>query len=176
MWSYGISAIVVIWLNANLFEIYNEFSSNKVLRETAVNLGEQIASKSRDSVIIAHSVGVIDSTIALNDEQAMRRIERQIRKIDSLVNAQSFSMIRWNTPTGTSLEMKNFVGAAASIGNAVWHNLLGWLGMTLLVGLGAPFWYDLLKTLVGIKTRLRGTREQSSDDPNREQGQQQKSS
>jgi hypothetical protein len=33
--------------------------------------------------------------------------------------------------------------------------ILGWLAMTLLVSLGAPFWYDLLKTLMGIKDYLK---------------------
>ena len=33
--------------------------------------------------------------------------------------------------------------------------ILGWLGMTLLVSLGAPFWYDILKTVMGIKDKLK---------------------
>jgi len=38
----------------------------------------------------------------------------------------------------------------------VWiRAILGWLAMTLLVSLGAPFWYDFLKTVMGIKERMK---------------------
>jgi putative Mn2+ efflux pump MntP len=34
-------------------------------------------------------------------------------------------------------------------------SLLGWFGMTLLVSLGAPFWYDFLKTVMGFKNSFK---------------------
>jgi hypothetical protein len=37
--------------------------------------------------------------------------------------------------------------------------IFGWLGMILLVSLGAPFWYDLLKALFGVKNLLQKKRE-----------------
>jgi hypothetical protein len=35
MWSYVLSLVVVVGLNANLFDIYKEFSNNRALRESA---------------------------------------------------------------------------------------------------------------------------------------------
>ena len=36
-----------------------------------------------------------------------------------------------------------------------WELLLGWMVMALLVSLGAPFWYDFLKTVMGVKDKLK---------------------
>lgn len=35
------------------------------------------------------------------------------------------------------------------------RNWIGWFAMTLLVSLGAPFWYDFLKSMMGIKDKLK---------------------
>ena len=39
------------------------------------------------------------------------------------------------------------------------RTLLGWLIMTLLLSLGAPFWHDALESLFGVKNLLRRTNE-----------------
>jgi hypothetical protein len=149
MWAYILSGLVVLWLNANLFEVYREFSTNKVLRELAVTFGERLASTPRDSLVVASSREGMQSA-QISDSAAIAGIQANIRRIDALVNAQSFSMMRWNTPSGTPLPT-----SVATLWNAISRNFFGWIGMTLLVGLGAPFWYDVLRTLVGVKERLR---------------------
>lgn len=151
MWAYILSGLVVLWLNANLFEIYREFSTNKVLRQLAVTLGERLASTPRDSLIVVSTAEGTQIAQQVADSAALAAIQANIKRIDALVNAQSFSIMRWNTPSGTPLPT-----GFATLWDALVRNILGWLGMTLLVGLGAPFWYDLLKTLVGVKERLRG--------------------
>lgn len=150
MWAYILSGLVVLWLNANLFEIYREFSTNKVLRQLAVTLGERLASTPRDSLIVVASPEGTQVAQQVSDSAALAAIQANIRRIDALVNAQSFSMMRWNTPSGTHLPT-----SVATLWDALTRNFFGWTGMTLLVGLGAPFWYDVLRTLVGVKERLR---------------------
>ncbi|HXF99848.1 MAG TPA: hypothetical protein VNL69_03640, partial [Bacteroidota bacterium] len=73
---------------------------------------------------------------------------------------QSFAVMRWNTPSGTPLP-----SSLTTLWDALKRNFFGWLGMTLLVGLGAPFWYDILRTLVGVKERLRSRPEVRSEAP-----------
>lgn len=162
-WAFVLSAIVVVWLNANLFEIYREFSTNKVLRETAVRLGERFASTPRDSLIVMSTPSGEQVPTYIADSAAFALIGSHIKRIDSLVNAQSFTMMRWNSPTGTLLPT-----SVATLWEAITRNFFGWIAMTLLVGLGAPFWYDVLRTLVGVKERLRARSSGgSSDEPAR---------
>jgi len=149
-WAFVLSALVVVWLNANLFEIYREFSTNKVLRETAVRLGERFASTPRESLLVISTAGGEQVAHHVADSAAFALIGSHIKRIDSLVNAQSFTMMRSNAPTGTPLP-----ASIAALWDALRRNFFGWLGMTLLVGLGSPFWYDVLRTLVGVKERLR---------------------
>jgi hypothetical protein len=151
MWAFILSGLVVLWLNANLFEIHREFSTNKVLRELAVRVGERLTTTPRDSLIVVTSPeGQAVQHVA--DSASLTVIQANIRRIDSLVYGQSFSIMRWNTPSGTPLPT-----SIATLWDAIRRNFFGWIGMTLLVGLGAPFWYDILRTLVGVKERLRGS-------------------
>jgi PAS domain-containing protein len=39
-------------------------------------------------------------------------------------------------------------------GDLVWENVVGVLGMALLLSLGAPFWYNALKNLAGLRDQL----------------------
>lgn len=153
MWAFILSALVVVWLNANLFEIYREFSTNKVLRDMAVRVGERLAATPRDSLIIVRAdEGQVVQHVA--DSAALAALQANVKRIDSLVYSQSFAIMRWDVPNGTPVPK-----SLTMIWNALARNFFGWLGMTLLVGLGAPFWYDILKTLVGVKERLRGRSE-----------------
>lgn len=148
MWSYVMGAVVVVWLNANVFDIYREFSTNKTLRESAVRIGERLAAMPKDSLIVTTTADGKDSVRYVPDSLAFKSIQTHIRFIDSTVHAQSFQLFRWKKPAdGWSWR---------NIWRAIIENMFGWLGMTLLVGLGAPFWYDILRSIVGIKERLRG--------------------
>lgn len=154
MWSFAFAAIVVVWLNANVFDIYREFSTSKVLRDAAVKLGDRLAATPKDSLLIFRTSDGKDSAGYVPDSLAFKSIQTHFAYIDSMVNAQSFQLNRWGTPTGRRKLASS--GMFEFVWNAVRHNLFGWLAMTLLVGLGAPFWYDVLKSIVGIKERLRG--------------------
>jgi hypothetical protein len=159
-WAYLLSFLVVVWLDANIFEIQKEFSSNKVLRDSAVKMAERLTSIPKDSLIVVTSKGKKDSLQQKADTMALKAIEKQIARIDSLVNANSYQVMRWNTPKGDRMRFGIFLGfriwpLLADIGPAIEHNLFGWLAMALLVGLGAPFWYDFLKSIMGIKDVLK---------------------
>jgi hypothetical protein len=162
MWSYVLSLVVVVGLNANLFDIYKEFSSNRALRESAVALGEKLTSMPRDSVIIRQSEAKSDTiVVAVSAEQIKQGVKKNIADIKGMLEEESFQVMRWKSSTKFDL-----------------LQALGWLCMTLLVGLGAPFWYDFLKTVMGIKNTLsrktEPVEEKVQDQGNRKQEVQQK--
>ena len=80
--------------------------------------------------------------------------------IDSLVEDKSLNLLRWNTADGDSIRYNEATNGDLIRGTgdffvALWKHKFGWLGMILLVSLGSPFWYDFLKTIVGLKQTLR---------------------
>ncbi len=159
IWAHVLSAVVVVVLNANLISIYEQFSSNKVLREAAVQMASRLAATPRDS-LIAPASSKQDTLARGSDSLVVGGIENSIARINSLVQTQSFHIIRWNTADGDPLSLRD--GGAirpmvflADLGAAAKKNWLGWILMTLLVGLGAPFWYDVLKTFMGLKNRAQ---------------------
>lgn len=160
VWSYVLSGFVVLSLNANLFGIYEEFSSSKVLRDAAVQMAGRLAATPRDSLIVGGGDIPRDSLTRRGDSLAAGIIEDQITRINALVRTQSFHIVRWNTADGDSLTIRNATGVhpivfITDFWSAAGKNWLGWLLMALLVGLGAPFWYDILKTVMGLKAKMQ---------------------
>ena len=135
LWAFMLSAVVVVALNANVFDIYKEFSSNKPVRETAIAMGGHFVSTPRDSLI---ATGTLDSTT----------IKKQLDIIQSILDEKSFQLMGWTDENWESFKEFN---------TATLLTLIGWLGMTLLVSLGAPFWYDFLKTVMSVKDKLKGS-------------------
>lgn len=154
VWSFFIGAVVVLLLNANLLDIYREFSVSKVLRDAAVTWAERVVSMPRDSVVYIRQSGSNDATteVKKTDEQIQQKIRQRLADIESVVSARTFQILRWRQGQREALFSQWFsVQWWKNWGKSV----LGWLGMTLLVSFGAPFWYDFLKTIVGIKEKLR---------------------
>ena len=136
MWSYVLSLVVVVGLNSSLFEVYKEFSGSKALRDSAIALGSKLTTLPRDSVIVREKDGKSDTTvIAKSSEEVKAEIKKNVADIKAMVDNDSFQMMRWGRPNDDGWFVR----------------VMGWLAMTFLVGLGAPFWYDFLKTVMGIK-------------------------
>ncbi|MDI6767641.1 MAG: hypothetical protein QME52_12540 [Bacteroidota bacterium] len=150
VWALGISTVVVLSLNANLFEIYSDFSQNKILRDAAVAWIEKVTSQHRDSIITYRMEDKPDSIVIKqkSDTALAADIRKNISEIQAMVNTNSFQIMRWNKFEGCrSCDLTCF-GYLLKI-------FLGLLAMILLVSLGAPFWYDLLKTIMNLKNKLK---------------------
>jgi hypothetical protein len=150
LWSFIISAVVVVMMNANLLEVYREFSSNKPVRDAAVAMAEKFVAMPRDSIIVKQRDAGKDTlfVIAKPDSLIAKEIQRSLSDVRQVAAANTYQVFRW-----TTVNLAPFFSDHWYI---VWPKaLLGWLAMTLLVSLGAPFWYDLLKTLMGIKDNLK---------------------
>jgi hypothetical protein len=139
VWSFYTSLVVVIALNANLFFIYQQFSSNAPLREAALSWVEKRLAVPLDTA--SHVVAKSDSAI-------FESMTSEVKSMRDILTSDGFQVIGWHSTS--------FVPACAKGWVCNWiGNIVGWLVMALLVSLGAPFWYDLLKTLMGVKDKLK---------------------
>ena len=160
LWTVLIGAVTVIVLNANVFEIYREFSTDKVLRDAAVAWAGRVVSAPTDSILHRlPAVGGDSSKVKpMSDQQIKKEIEKQLGDIQAVIHANGFQVLRWRQAQRDAFLTGWLSGDwFKNIGKS----FLGWLGMTLLVSLGAPFWYDFLKTVVGFKDSLRNKSQKS---------------
>jgi hypothetical protein len=150
LWSFIVSAIVVVMLNANLLEVYREFSMNKPVRDAAVAMAEKFAAMPRDSIIVKERTGAKDTAYVVSkpDSLIVKEIQKSLSDVQQVAASKTFQVFRWTKASLTQLYGDRWY--------VIWPKaILGWLAMTLLVSLGAPFWYDLLKSLMGIKNYLK---------------------
>jgi hypothetical protein len=139
VWAFFTSLVVVLALNANIFELYRQFSSNAPLRDAAISWADQYITAHKDSSGISAS---------RTEAQIPATIRAEVDSIRQILSAEGFQLLGWKD-WGTRLSRTDSPGS-------FWVDcILGWLAMTLLVSLGAPFWYDLLKTVMGLKDNLR---------------------
>jgi hypothetical protein len=113
-------------------------------------MGEQLTSISRDSIIVRPTSEKKDTmfVVPAPDSLIVKRIQTNAANIRQMLDEESFQVMGWS---GARLDR---------YANLKWYwgtirMLFGWLGMTLLVSLGAPFWYDALKTVMGIKNSFQ---------------------
>jgi hypothetical protein len=138
-WSYVTGGIIVMILDANLAGIYNEFTTGKAVKETLV--------AAAPAMITSGVRGVAaDGTLRPGDIAAT---------VATITAERSFHMLRWNTTTGDVIRTNDVATFMADFGRAAVRNWPGWLAMAILASLGAPFWYDVLKMLMGVRERLK---------------------
>jgi hypothetical protein len=144
-WAFGLSAVVVLAMNADIVGIMRDFTADRAMRNVVVAAVPSLTSTT--------DTQAVNRVAPQTDEERGKAIQEQVQVIQGLVADRAFQLMRWNTPTGDRLESFGDFWVAAA------DNWLGWLAMTMLVSLGAPFWYDALKAVMGIKDRLKGSSE-----------------
>lgn len=157
LWAFVISLFVVMAMNADVIGIYKDFASSKMRRDAVVASVPKLLDLAQQQIKDANSL----SAVKLTGQQIDSVIMKKSALIDSLTKDRTLDLLRWNTPTGNPLRFGDREGGSLSRGigdflAALWNNKLGWLAMALLVSLGAPFWYDFLKTIMGVKDKLKG--------------------
>jgi hypothetical protein len=150
--SIGISFVVVLLLNANLFSLYREISANAAQRELILQSSETIRAELRNRQNA--SPADVDLTIEQWKRESLDDINRQV----SLYTSLGFEGPAWLRHPIAHFQK-----------NGVFHSLAGWIVMALLLSAGAPFWQDTLESLFGLKNllRKRGKPELSADNPER---------
>lgn len=153
VWAFGISAAVVMIMNVNLFDTYTLFSTNSSARQAGLSLAENLGRISADS--LARFI-TPDTAMSKSDSLIVRSIREKAQFARTIVEDRTFQFFGWR---GAAVEQ---LKARSTLEN-VFIIPLGWLAMALLVSLGAPFWYDFLKSLMGLKNLLKGKNEASTE-------------
>ena len=156
-----IAMLVVIALNADVFRIYRQISGDEVLRSALAAAGPAIAAQQEK---IEDREAELDASAS---PTTIKEIEAQKEEIQDLVQSYTdigLDPISWKgmTAWGNGLITDPFGETWWSARRGDVKTLLGWILMTLLLSLGAPFWHDTLESLFGVKNMLRRRNQQQN--------------
>lgn len=127
----GVGFLIAVVFNADTLAIYERLESDPESLQAVVDLAEDYVN------------GTDNASVALNTSP---ELEQSIEKLESLINNQIETV---KSPLG--LGWKNVDWGTVSP-YEVLTTLLGWIVTALAISLGAPFWFDLLRKIVNIRS------------------------
>lgn len=160
-----ISFLVVVFLNANFFSVYKEISTSDAKRDMIIQSRQQVIealNKTPPAPVSTPPPGETPEQRAVREKREQdeltvqnwfRASQKEIDDKASLFEGYGFQPLR-------EQDVRDWWANWNTLG--LWPNvkhdlrvLLGWLIMTLLLSVGAPFWQDFLESLFGVKNVLR---------------------
>ncbi|MCG8330870.1 MAG: hypothetical protein MI974_24465 [Chitinophagales bacterium] len=129
----GVGMAIAIIFNADTLAIYERLESDPETLQSVLTLAEDYVNGNGEGT----------TALAVNPSP---EFEASLTKLESLVNEQIETV---KSPLG--LGWKNVVWNQVTPYDVV-IKLLGWIVTALAVSLGAPFWFDLLRKLVNIRS------------------------
>jgi hypothetical protein len=143
----SISVVVVIFFNANFFQVYQKISNNDVLRNSLIEKQAEV----RRQLNSGQPNQPQEATV----EQLKQEINELQAAMDQTINL-GFEPIKLR-------DLKEFASAQGEWSGAFSRKwfiqllqvLSGWTVMVMLLSVGAPFWQDALESLFGVKNLLR---------------------
>ena len=172
-WAIVIAFLVVAVLNADLFTIYRTIAANGVISKALadkgpdlVKLGKERTSASQTSATQTptgtppaqtqpgQTAGQVASTTGGDPDKEFKEGMDQLKKDVGLYMDVGFAPLKWQQVKDwfrTLWPHENWWGERKND----MKGLLGWLVMTMLLSIGAPFWQDTLESLFGVKNLLR---------------------
>lgn len=152
-WAVVISFLIVACLNASIVSIYKNIATNDMLRSQLLQAGEERLKLSEQKLSEARKT---------DDSKEEADILAQIRQDSEDIKTQiaAYENFGFKPLTLRDVQERFTPGLWKREG---WldrrkedvKTLLGWLVMTALLSIGAPFWQDTLESLFGIKNLLR---------------------
>lgn len=170
-WAIVIAFLVVAVLNADLFTVYRTIAANGVISKALADKGPDIVKLSRERTEASQASGAQTPagqtpagqaaaaqgapSTGNEAEKEFKQGMEQLKKDVGLYIDVGFSPLTWQ-------QVKDWL-RTLNPGNAKWLGdrkndlrvLLGWIVMTMLLSIGAPFWQDILESLFGVKNLLR---------------------
>ena len=158
----GTGLIIAVAMNADFFVIYKSITENSTIRTELLARAEGISERIK---ILDDGINAINAT--KEEKEKVEEIFKSTNKnISELTNKLSESGLRlgWEHEPWSGYKKGNGAeeeGEWSEGGRLRWffNKLVGLLASGFLIGFGAPFWHDLLTSLVGIKKTLRGKSE-----------------
>lgn len=134
-WSFIIAGIFVVLFQLDTFEVLNKVSQDKVYRESLVNQAQQQVTKPLKNCGALTTFDDIQSCLVSQQKNTA---------------LYGFTLL----PKGES----HFYKAGEQQSHkTIWQLLSFWIGMiisTIFISLGAPFWFNRIKTLIQLKDKL----------------------
>jgi hypothetical protein len=145
-WAWVISALVVIFLNANLVNIYREISTSDAKRAVILQAADRYKTTAKAPAASGQST---DQNLSPEDwyKEARKVIDENTEAYTSM----GFQGPGWVKEPIRWVKNPNWAGVRQGL-----KTLFGWFVMTLLLSAGAPFWEDTLESLFGLKNLVRG--------------------
>lgn len=150
-----LSFLVVIFLNANFFEVYRKISGNGPARAAILKKGEELDRRVNERPANAPVGDPADLHLKAELED-LRKEQAEYVAIYKEFGFEPFTRQQlsdyfyaqghWDPNNKPKPRNRFFYGLEA---------LSGWIIMALLLSVGAPFWQDALESLFGIKNLLR---------------------
>ena len=148
-----LSFAVVIFLNANFFEVYRKISGNGPARAAIIKRGEELEKRLKERPATAAAGDSNDVQLQAEFDQFKKEQAEYLAVYNEFglapfTRQQLSDYFRAQGAWAPSNNPRNrfFYGLEA---------LSGWTIMALLLSVGAPFWQDALESLFGIKNLLR---------------------
>ncbi|MDX2280189.1 MAG: hypothetical protein NW218_11405 [Saprospiraceae bacterium] len=134
-WLFGVGFVMAIIFNTDTIQIYTSLSTNSVLREDFVTLATTFIEK--------------NDSIPTFDANQAKALEVVVPQFEAMAKTYKESVA---SPLGLGWNESQF-----KLTTTQWLvKLLGWLLSGIAVTFGAPFWFEILKKLISIKSGAGG--------------------
>lgn len=159
----GVGFTIAVVLNADTLAIYERLENNPEVAEKIALIAENVAKKDTATVTnivqaqqevngvdtsaapISIDTLVIDAADTEKDRDAKVQYNTKAKELTAVVD----QINDYRSPLGMGWKNVNF-GQMEPIDIAT--KLLGWLVTALAISLGAPFWFDILKKVVNLRS------------------------
>lgn len=147
-----IGMLIAVTFNADAIAIYQRLESDPESLKEVVAMAESFVE--RDSTIYTYyyegdSIVLNQHPVQVADKESAERFQNALDQAKMMVNEELASI---RAPLGLGWSYFDYKHAKL----ADWAmKLLGWIVTALAISLGAPFWFDLLRKLVNIRSSGR---------------------
>jgi hypothetical protein len=133
---FVVGAVVVVWANANVIRYAEALLINPTARAAVVSAAESaVATPAPDASPAASGA---PSAAALTTQETLA----ELKKLDFALG--------WDPSVGPK-DSRHIPTSGPEIVDAIGMNLLGWLLTVAALTMGAPFWFDALKNVIGLR-------------------------
>jgi hypothetical protein len=156
-----ISIIVVVFLNANFFEVYKSLSRNEIQRNLVADAGATLLNDLKQAQAAKANPAPTPNTNA--PPAPSPKTEEELKKDFDAIDTLAGTYEGFGFKPLSAAQVSAFFWSWIPQDRTQWwesrkqnaSTLVGWAIMVMLLSVGAPFWQDALESLFGIKNLLR---------------------
>jgi hypothetical protein len=164
-WAIFTGLLIAITMNADLFIIYEDITSNSTIRTELVAKAEGISQRVE---ILNAKIEAAEKTdtdketlklIATSTKEGAEELAGTLDNAGLKLGWEHEPWVGWEEAKDDPKNKGQKIEAHWVDGGEwkwAFNKIIGLIASALLIGFGAPFWHDLLTSLVGIKKVLRG--------------------